>query len=123
MIWFMVCVFGGLGAVTRFILDTSIQRWWNRAFPLSTALINILAAFFVGLAAASYLDRTVSGATYLVFVLGYCGGFATFPTAIGQIISMARQRKGWSTALYLGATLFGTMASLALGWWLISLWH
>ncbi|MEK0225648.1 CrcB family protein [Bifidobacterium mongoliense] len=123
MIWFMVCVFGGLGAVSRFILDTSIQRWWNRVFPLSTVLINILAAFFVGLAAASYLDRTVSGATYLVFVLGFCGGFATFPAAVGQMLSLVRQRKVWSAARYLGVTLFGTMASLALGWWLISLGH
>lgn len=123
MIWFMVCVFGGLGAVTRFILDTSIQRWWNRAFPLSTLLINVLAAFFVGLAAASYLDHTASGATYLVFVFGYCGGFATFPTAIGQMISMARHRNGWLAAIYLVATVFGGMASLALGWWLISLGH
>lgn len=29
----LVCLCGGLGAMARFILDTSIQRWWSRAFP------------------------------------------------------------------------------------------
>ena len=29
----LVCLCGGLGAVARFVLNTSIQRWWSRAFP------------------------------------------------------------------------------------------
>ena len=48
----LICMCGGLGAVTRFVLNTSIQRWWNRAFPLSTFIINVLATFFAGVAAA-----------------------------------------------------------------------
>ena len=50
----LICMCGGLGAVTRFVLNTSIQRWWNRAFPLSTFIINVLATFFAGVAAAAY---------------------------------------------------------------------
>lgn len=47
----MVCVFGGLGAVTRFIVDTSVRRWWkNRLFPLATFMINCLAGFCAGIA-------------------------------------------------------------------------
>ena len=40
----LVCICGGLGAVARFMLNTSIQRWWPRAYPLSTFIINIIAA-------------------------------------------------------------------------------
>lgn len=37
----MVCVFGGLGAVTRFIVNISVRRWWtNRLFPLATFMVN-----------------------------------------------------------------------------------
>ena len=46
MMW-MICLFGGLGAMARYVLDVSIQRGWNREnrrtnrnFPLSTLVIN-----------------------------------------------------------------------------------
>ena len=55
----LVCVCGGLGAVARFVLNTSIQRRWNRVFPLSTLVINITAAFFAGIAASAYFYQTV----------------------------------------------------------------
>ena len=53
----LICMCGGLGAVTRFVLNTSIQRWWNRAFPLSTFIINVLATFSPAWPAAAYFTR------------------------------------------------------------------
>lgn len=120
MMWLLVCVFGGIGAITRFVLDTSIQRWWSRAFPLSTLLINFLAAFCIGLSAAAYSAQTVDRSTYLIFALGFCGGFATFSTAMGQIVSMARHRSGWATVIYVVATIVGGLLCVAFGWWLAS---
>ena len=35
MMW-LLCFFGGIGAMARYVLDVSIQRSWNRSFPLST---------------------------------------------------------------------------------------
>ena len=29
MMW-MICLFGGLGAMARYVLDVSIQQGWNR---------------------------------------------------------------------------------------------
>ena len=50
MMW-MICLFGGLGAMARYVLDVSIQQGWNREnrrtnrnFPLSTLVINGVAA-------------------------------------------------------------------------------
>mgnify|MGYP000134495451 FL=1 len=74
----LICMCGGLGAVTRFVLNTSIQRWWNRAFPLSTFIINVLATFFAGVAAAAYVYQTADHSSYLLFVTGFLGGFSTF---------------------------------------------
>ena len=49
MMW-MICLFGGLGAMARYVLDVSIQRGWNREnrrtnrnFPLSTALNEVVS--------------------------------------------------------------------------------
>ena len=42
MTW-MICLFGGIGAMARYVLDVSIQRSWNRdgnhSFPLATLVI------------------------------------------------------------------------------------
>lgn len=36
MMW-MICLFGGLGAMARYVLDVSIQRGWNRRIGERTA--------------------------------------------------------------------------------------
>ena len=89
----LICMCGGLGAVTRFVLNTSIQRWWNRAFPLSTFIINVPATFFAGVAAAAYFYQTADHSSYLLFVTGFLGGFSTFSTAINEMVSLARSGK------------------------------
>ena len=43
MMW-LLCFFGGIGAMARYVLDVSIQRSWNRSFPLSTLVINGIAS-------------------------------------------------------------------------------
>ena len=84
----MVCVFGGLGAVTRFIVDTSVRRWWkNRLFPLATFMINCLAGFCAGIAAAGYVNGEVDYATRTLFVVGFLGGFSTFSTLINEVMA------------------------------------
>ena len=89
----LVCICGGLGAVARFMLNTSIQRWWHRAYPLSTFIINIIAALCAGTAAAAYFYQTVNYSTYLLFVAGFLGGFSTFSTAINEMVSLTRTRQ------------------------------
>ena len=96
----LICMCGGLGAVTRFVLNTSIQRWWNRAFPLSTFIINVLATFFAGVAAAAYFYQTADHSSYLLFVTGFLGGFSTFSTAINEMVSLARSGRYAAAAVY-----------------------
>ena len=123
MTFLLVCVFGGLGAMTRFVANTSVQRWWNRAFPLSTLVINVLAAFCAGVAAAAYAHADVGQGTYLLFVTGFLGGFSTFSTAINEMLSLARTRKFRLAAAYIAATVVIPLLCAAAGWSLASLGH
>ncbi|KAB7789517.1 fluoride efflux transporter FluC [Bifidobacterium leontopitheci] len=116
-----VCACGGLGAVTRFVLNTSIQRWWSRAFPLSTFIINVLATFFAGVAAGAYFYGTADHSAYLLFVTGFLGGFSTFSTAVNEMVSLARHGKYGVAAGYLLATVVVPVLCVALGWGLIEL--
>lgn len=123
MTFLLVCIFGGLGAVTRFVANTSVQCWWNRAFPLATLLINILAAFCAGVAAASYALGGTEQNTYLLFVTGFLGGFSTLSTAINEILSLARSKKYALAVGYFAATIVIPLLCAAAGWHLVFLCH
>lgn len=113
----LVGLCGGLGAVCRFVLNTSIQRWWNRSFPLATFIINVIATFCAGLAASVFAHNAVQPDTYLLFVTGFLGGFSTFCTAIAEVTSLARREKFGTSALYLVMTVLAPLVFVALGWW------
>ena len=91
MMW-MICLFGGLGAMARYVLDVSIQRGWNR-FPLSTLVINGVASLCAGIAMMSYYSQSVDMDTVMMFVVGFLGGFSTFSTALNEVVSLIRQRR------------------------------
>lgn len=99
MMW-MICLFGGLGAMARYVLDVSIQRGWNREnrrtsrnFPLSTLVINGVASLCAGIAMMSYYSQSVDMGTVMMFVVGFLGGFSTFSTALNEVVSLIRQRR------------------------------
>lgn len=99
MMW-MICLFGGLGAMARYVLDVSIQRGWNREnrrtnrnFPLSTLVINGVASLCAGIAMMSYYSQSVDMDTVMMFVVGFLGGFSTFSTALNEVVSLIRQRR------------------------------
>lgn len=123
MLFLFVCMCGGLGAVARFVLNTSIQRWWNRMFPLSTFVINVIATFCAGLAAAAWAHQVVPESTYLLFVTGFLGGFSTFSTAINEMVSLARHKHFGMAAFYLAATVVVPVICVSLGWLVGSLAH
>lgn len=87
MMW-MICLFGGLGAMARYVLDVSIQRGWNREnrrtnrnFPLSTLVINGVASLCAGIAMMSYYSQSVDMDTVMMFVVGFLGGFIDSPAS------------------------------------------
>lgn len=121
MEFLLVCLCGGLGAVARFVLNTSIQRWWNNIFPLSTFIINITAALFAGIAAAAYTYQTVNYYTYLLFVTGFLGGFSTFSTAVNEMVALAKDRRYIVSGVYFIATVVVPFLAVMGGWWIGSL--
>lgn len=120
MTFLLVCVCGGLGAITRFVVNTSVQRWWERLglrlFPLSTMVINMIATFCAGVAIAAYTYGTVGDGPYTLFVAGFLGGFSTLSTAINESMSLVRSRHPRVAALYLALTMIVPLCCVAAGW-------
>ena len=88
MMW-MICLFGGLGAMARYVLDVSIQRGWNRENRRTNRNFPLCA----GIAMMSYYSQSVDMDTVMMFVVGFLGGFSTFSTALNEVVSLIRQRR------------------------------
>ena len=121
MMW-MICLFGGLGAMARYVLDVSIQQGWNREnrrtnrnFPLSTLVINGVASLCAGIAMMSYYAQSVDMGTVMTFVVGFLGGFSTFSSAINEVLSLIRKRRFAMALGYGVATVAVPLACVALG--------
>lgn len=120
MMW-LLCFFGGIGAMARYVLDVSIQRSWNRSFPLSTLVINGIASLCAGIAMMSYYAQSVDSQTVMLFLTGFLGGFSTFSTAINEVLSLIRKKR-FAMALGYGVAMVAVpLVCVALGFGLASL--
>ena len=120
MMW-LLCFFGGIGAMARYVLDVSIQRSWNRSFPLSTIVINGIASLCAGIAMMSYYAQSVDSQTVMLFLTGFLGGFSTFSTAINEVLSLIRKKRFAMALGYGVATVAVPLVCVALGFGLASL--
>ncbi|RSX55204.1 chromosome condensation protein CrcB [Bifidobacterium dolichotidis] len=117
----LISACGGLGAVARFVLNTSIQRWWTKAFPMSTFIINTIASLCAGVAAASFFCHTVDNSAYLLFATGFLGGFSTFSTCVNEILALIRGRHFGVATTYFILTIVIPLGAAILGWFIGSL--
>ena len=120
MMW-LLFFFGGIGALARYVLDVSIQRSWNRSFPLSTLVINGIASLCAGIAMMSYYAQSVDSQTVMLFLTGFLGGFSTFSTAINEVLSLIRKKRFAMALGYGVATVAVPLVCVALGFGLASL--
>lgn len=67
---------GSLGAVARYLLSGALQSRTRSAFPVGTAVVNLLGA--LGLGVVLGIDPTPTG--WLLAASGFTAGFTTFST-------------------------------------------
>jgi CrcB protein len=95
---------GGVGAVSRFLLDGAVAGRVGRDFPYGTLAVNLLGSFVLGVV----VGATVRGDAYDVAGTGLLGSFTTFSTW-----ALESHRLGEDGQLRLGALNF--IVSLILG--------
>lgn len=93
MITVLIAVFGGLGAVLRFVTDGTIRTVLGRNFPWGTLIINVTGSFILGLMTGLVLHNEASGNLLLIIGTGFCGGFTTFSTAIFEAVRLIEERR------------------------------
>lgn len=84
----LMCLAGGLGAVSRFVLDAVIRGRVDTRWPVGTMVINVLGSFALGLLTAAVLHHGLASSWKLVLGTGFLGGFTTFSTACVETVRL-----------------------------------
>jgi CrcB protein len=100
---------GGVGAVTRFVVDGVVATRAVSEFPFGTFVVNLSGAFALGVVAGAALDDDA----YRLLATGLLGGYTTFSTWMFE-----SQRLGEDGELRLGVV--NLLGSLVLG--VIAVW-
>ncbi|TPG32670.1 fluoride efflux transporter CrcB [Mycolicibacterium hodleri] len=93
MIVILTFIAGASGAVTRFLLDSSIKRRWQSPFPWATVIINVTGSLLLGVLAGLVLFHGESAAWQTVVGTGFCGGYTTFSTASFETVRLVEQKR------------------------------
>lgn len=104
-----VALGGALGATSRYLLDTLIERNVSSVFPWATFTINVTGCLVIGLCEATLVDRHELPAWVRVgIVVGVIGGYTTFSTYAQESLQLFDARD-------LGVGLLYTVGSIVTG--------
>ena len=67
---------GGLGAIARFLVDSTVAARAGRDFPFGTLVVNLSGALLLGVV----VGATLSSTGYRLVGTGFLGAYTTFST-------------------------------------------
>ena len=113
---FAVGAGGFLGAISRFLLATGVQKLAGSTFPYGTLTVNVLGSFIIGFLFL-YFEQTVSPTQKALLMTGFLGALTTFSTFSLETVLMlqnslyikALANVSVNAALSIAATLLGMM--------------
>ncbi len=84
-----IALAGGLGAGTRFLIDSWLRPRVPRTFPWSTHLINVTGSLLLGLV----IGAGTADPWHAIAGVGFLGGYTTFSTASVESAHLVLDRR------------------------------
>lgn len=111
----VISVGASLGAVLRWMLDTSLNALFP-AIPPGTLLANLIGGYLIGVALAMFAHHPeLSPEWRLLVITGFLGGLTTFSTFSAEVVGLIQQgRLLWATGA-ISAHVVGSLVMTALG--------
>lgn len=97
---------GFIGTCGRYLVGKLASAMFQGSFPLGTFLVNMIGCLIIGVL-FGLLEKTnvMTADEGVLLVTGFCGGFTTFSTFAGDILSLGSKGDWMTSALYLGASV------------------
>jgi fluoride exporter len=117
-----ICVGASLGALLRWWLSVQFNSHFPPV-PPGTLIANLVGAYIIGLAIASFASFSALPPEWRLFVItGFCGGLTTFSTFSAEIVALLQQKQPlWAcaaAAIHLCGSLLMTFAGVGTLVWL-----
>lgn len=82
MYYYLAIAFGGAaGAVSRYWLSTTVERFNSTTFPLGTFFVNILGSFLIGVFFIILAEKLQLAEQWRpIIIIGFLGAMTTFST-------------------------------------------
>ena len=119
----LVSLGGSLGAPARYLLNITINNYFQYSFPLGTLMANVIGSFFIGLFAAMLKNSLLLNEviTKYFLMIGFLGSFTTFSSFSLEVMNMFNLNNYFYASLYIFLSLILNIFAVYLGYNLLKL--
>ncbi|MCV7197376.1 fluoride efflux transporter CrcB [Mycobacterium angelicum] len=114
LVWAGVMVIGGIGSVSRFLVDRTIARRMARSFPYGTLTVNISGAVLLGFLAGLALPKDVA----LLAGTAFVGAYTTFSTWMLETQRLSEERQMVTAFANIAVSVVLGLVAAVLGQWI-----
>lgn len=116
VLWLWVALGGALGAVSRYLTVTYVQKLAGIAFPIGTMTVNVLGSFIIGLFLEYVLKHFLPNPqAKALFVVGFLGAFTTFSSFSYESVALLIEKEWLKAAVYIFGTNILCLTATILG--------
>lgn len=87
----------------------------EKGFPWATLWANVIACFILGAGTVLVTQGRLDDSKRLILLTGLCGGFSTFSTFSGELLSRWTAGEQWTTVIYLVVSLLSGIVAIWAG--------
>ncbi|MGH6617798.1 fluoride efflux transporter CrcB [Sphingomonas sp.] len=112
----LVMAGGAVGSGARFLTGRATLAWFGPSFPWGTLAVNLIGGFLMGALVGSLARAAVPGENWRLLIgVGVLGGFTTFSAFSLDTVAMLQRGDFGMAALYILASVIGSIVALFAG--------
>lgn len=116
-VWAGTFLIGGIGSVTRFLVDRAVARRMAPAFPFGTLTVNITGAALLGFLGGLALPEDIA----LLAGTAFVGSYTTFSTWMLETQRLSEERQLRSAFANIVVSVILGLTAALLGQWIARL--
>ena len=111
-----------LGGIVRYLISRYLMNMTGSSFPIGTLIVNLLGCLIIGLLYGLFDRGNLMNTNLRLFLtVGFCGGFTTFSTFMGDNFQLIKEGNFLLGSMYLCASIILGYLFLYLGYSLIKM--
>jgi len=118
LIFLLLSVAGGVGAVVRFIVDGFLRAHLKTTFAWATTIINVSGSLVLGFLTGLTVEHLVSTDISYVIGTGFLGGYTTFSTASYETVQLIKKGRYGESFISGVVMLILALAAAGIGLWI-----